>query len=65
MWVQKYAVSVNTRVQAKRSGQHFLKRAQEFYIEAALEIRKHFPIGDPEIEISSIRQIQIMQSFHH
>ena len=29
--------------------QHFLRRAQDFFIEAALEIRKRFRIGDPVI----------------
>ena len=34
--------------------QHFLRRAQDFFIEAALEIRKHFPIGDPVIEMLQV-----------
>ena len=31
--------------------QHFLRCAQDFFIEAALEIRKRFPIGDPVIKM--------------
>lgn len=34
--------------------QHFLKRAQEFYIEAASQIRNRFPIGDPVIEMLQV-----------
>ena len=34
--------------------QHFLRRAQDFFIEAALEIRKRFPIGDPAIEMLQV-----------
>ena len=34
--------------------QHFLRRAQDFFIEAALEIRKRFPIGDPVIEMLQV-----------
>ena len=34
--------------------QHFLKRAQDFFIEAALEIRKRFPIGDPIIHMLQV-----------
>ena len=41
----------------KRRGpdvQHFFKRAREFYIEAALEIRKRFLIGDPVFEMLQV-----------
>ena len=34
--------------------QHSLRRAQDFFIEAALEIRKRFPIGDPVIEMLQV-----------
>ena len=34
--------------------QHFLKRVQEFYIEAASQIKKRFPIGDPIIEMLQV-----------
>ena len=34
--------------------QHFLRRVQDFFIEAALEIRKRFPIGDPVIEMLQV-----------
>ena len=33
---------------------YFLKRVQEFYIEAAMQIKKHFPIGDPVIEMLQV-----------
>ena len=34
--------------------QHFLKRAQEFFIEAVSQIQKRFPIGDPVIEMFQV-----------
>lgn len=42
--------------------QHFLKRAQDFFIEAALEIRKRFPIGDPIIEMLQVLDPQASHS---
>lgn len=30
--------------------QHFLRQSQEFYVEAALQIRQRFPIGDETVE---------------
>jgi len=34
--------------------QHFLKRAQEFFVEAAVQIKGRFPVGDPIIEILQV-----------
>ena len=42
--------------------QHFLRRAQDFFIEAALEIRKHFPIGDPVIEMLQVLDPDVSHS---
>ena len=35
--------------------QYFLKRVQEFYIEAASQIKKRFPINAPEIAVRGSR----------
>ena len=32
----------------------FLKCVQEFYVEAASQIRKRFPIGDPVVEMLQV-----------
>ena len=42
--------------------QHFLRRAQDFFIEAALEIRKCFPIGDPVIEMLQVLDPDVSHS---
>jgi hypothetical protein len=34
--------------------QYFLQKVQEFYIEAALQIKKKFPIGNPMIELLEV-----------
>ena len=34
--------------------QHFLKCVQEFYIEAASQVKKRFPIGDPIVEMLQV-----------
>ena len=42
--------------------QHFLRRAQDFFIEAALEIQKCFPIGDPVIEMLQVLDPDVSHS---
>lgn len=42
--------------------QHFLKKVREFFIEAACQIRKRFPIGDPVIEMLEVLDPNITKS---
>ena len=42
--------------------QHFLKRAQEFFIEAAQQIQKRFPIGDLIVEMLQVLDPDVSHS---
>ena len=42
--------------------QYFLKRVQEFYIEAATQIKKRFPIGDPIIKMLQVLDPNVKHS---
>ena len=43
--------------------QHFLKCVQQFYIEAATQIRMHFPISDPIIKMLQVLDPSIGSTF--
>ena len=53
---EKVALCLPTQEYRQRAPdvQHFLKCVQEFYIEAASQIQKRFPIGDPIIEMLQV-----------
>lgn len=42
--------------------QHFLKRAQDFFIDAALEIRTRFPNGDAIVEMLQVLDPDVSRS---
>lgn len=44
--------------------QHFLKRAQEFFIEATTQIRRRFPIGDSTVEMLQVLNPDTNHSTH-
>ena len=41
-------------IQRPSDVQYFLKRVQEFYVEAASQIKKRFPINSPEIAMMEV-----------
>lgn len=41
---------------------HFLKKVQEFYVEAACQVKSRFPIGDPMIEMLEVLDPNITHS---
>ena len=46
--------------------QHFLRRAQDFFVEAGSQIRQRFPIGDATIEMLQVLDPNVSHSnFHH
>ena len=60
----KIAICLTTQEYRQRAPdvQYFLKRVQEFYIEAACQIRKRFPIEDPVIKMLQVLNPTVCQS---
>ena len=63
IWVHKlHYVCLHLSTDRGPDVQHFLRRAQDIFIEAALEIWKCFSIGDPVIEMLQVLDPDVSHS---